>query len=66
MNGGMAPVPQFARIFMDVYELCSRGETKNQVVVNRMTHADIWALIRFMELFAYESSLGREHKNLTT
>ena len=66
MNGGMAPVPQFARIFMDVYEFSSRGEAENQIVVCRMTHADIWALIRFMELFADESPLSREHENLTT
>ena len=66
MNGGMAPVPQLARIFMDMDELSSRGETENKVVVGRMTHADIWALIRFMELFVYEPSLSREHENLTT
>ena len=62
----MAPVPQLARIFMDVCELSSRGETENKVVICRMTHADVWNLIRFMELFADESSLGRKHENLTT
>ena len=66
MDGGMAPVPQFARIFMDMDELGSRGETEDKVVVCRMTHADVWTLIRFVELFAYESSLGREHEDLTT
>ena len=61
----MAPVPQFARIFMDMDELGSRGEAENKVVICRMTHADIWALIWFVELFAYESSLSREHEDLT-
>ena len=65
MNGGMAPVPQFARIFMDMDELGSRGEAENKVVICRMTHADIWAFIWFVELFAYESSLSREHEDLT-
>ena len=66
MNGGMAPVPQFARIFMDVYELCSRWETENQIVVCHMTHAYIRALIGFMELFADESPLCREDENLAS
>ena len=61
----MAPVPQFARIFMDMDELGSRGEAENKVVICRMTYADIWALIWFVELFAYESSLSREHEDLT-
>ena len=48
LNGSMTPVPQLARIFMDVNELSSRGETENKIVVCRMTHADVWPLIRFV------------------
>ena len=51
---------------MDVDELGPRWETENQVIVSCVTHADVWGLIRFMKLFAYESSLSREHEKLTT
>ena len=62
----MAPVPQFARIFVNMDELCSRREAENKVVICRRTHAYIWTVIGFMELFTYESSLCSENENLTT
>ena len=49
---------------MDVNELCSGRESENKIIVSRMTYANIWSLVRFMELFANESSLSREHESL--
>ena len=66
LNGGMAPVPQFTGIFMDMDELCPGRESENKVIVSRMTYTDIWSLVRFVKLFADESSLSREHENLAT
>ena len=66
LNGGMAPVPQFTRVFMDMNELCPGRESENKIIVSRMTYTDIWSLVRFMKLFANESSLSREHENLAT
>ena len=51
---------------MDVNELCSGRESENKIIVSRMTYANVWSLVRFMELFANESSLSREHENLAT
>ena len=51
---------------MDMNELCPGQESENKIVVSRMTYTDIWSLVRFMKLFADESSLSREHENLAT
>ena len=51
---------------MDVDELCPGRESENQIIVSRMTYANVWSLVRFMKLLANESSLSREHENLAT
>ena len=60
----MAPVPQFTRAFMDMDELSPGRESENKIIVRRMTYTDIGSLVRFMKLFANESSLSSEHENL--
>ena len=51
---------------MDVNELCPGRESESEIIVSCMTYANVWSLVRFMELFANESSLSREHENLAT
>ena len=51
---------------MDVNEFCAGREPENKIIVSRMTYTDVGSLVRFMELFANESSLSREHENLAT
>ena len=61
----MAPVPQFTRVFVYMNEFSSGRKSENQVIVSRVSYTDVGTFVGFMELFANESSLSREHENLT-